>query len=120
MRARGVAAALAALALVAALSACAPAKPELVPSDPLPSGVEVVTVRAIDNRFEPAEVEIEAGQAVRWVFEGQADHDVVADDGTFVSELQRTGEYVHVFDEAGEWPYDCSIHPEMTGRITVR
>lgn len=101
-----------------ALTACSSGKPEIVPSD---SGVEAaVTVRAVDNRYEPAEVEIEAGQAVRWVFQGTADHDVVAEDGSFVSKLLREGEYVHVFQEAGEFGYDCSIHPEMVGKVTVR
>lgn len=114
-----IAAAVGAIALAAALTACgSAAKPEVVPSA---TGVEAaVTVRVIDNRYEPAEVEIEAGQAVRWVFEGSMEHDVVADDGSFVSELQTTGEYIHVFVEAGEFAYDCSIHPEMTGKITVR
>jgi len=110
--------ALAAVLIAGALVACGQGKPETVPSD---EGVEpVVTVYAIDNRYEPAEVEIEPGQAVRWVFQGSMEHDVVAEDGSFVSELQLTGEYVHVFDEAGEFAYDCSIHPEMTGKVTVR
>lgn len=111
--------ALAALVVVGALAACTPAKPEPVPSDPLPSGADVVTVHVIDNRYEPAEVDIETGQAVRWVFEGTMEHDVVAEDGSFVSELVTEGEYVHVFDEAGEFPYDCSVHPEMTGVVRV-
>lgn len=118
---RRIAAAAAALGLVVALAACSEAKPDVVPSHDLPGGATpAVTVRVIDNRYEPADVEIEAGQAVRWVFEGQAEHDVVAEDGSFVSELVTTGEYVHVFDEPGEWKYDCSIHPEMTGSVTVR
>lgn len=108
--------------LLLALVGCAgPAAITPVPSDELPSDPNmVVTVHVVDNRFEPAELEIEAGQAVRWVFEGQMDHDVVAEDGSFVSELMESGEYVHVFDEAGTWAYDCSVHPEMTGQITVR
>ena len=107
-----------AAAAVAVLAACAAKKPEFVPSD---EGVEAaVTVMAIDNKYEPAQVEIKPGQAVRWVFAGAMEHDVVAADGSFVSELQTSGEYVHVFDEAGEFPYDCSIHPEMTGVVTVR
>ncbi|MBO1900686.1 cupredoxin domain-containing protein [Leucobacter weissii] len=108
---------LGALALLAGATGCAPAKPDPVPSD---TGADpVVTIQVIDNRFEPSTVEIEAGQAVRWVFGGQADHDVVAEDGSFVSELMRSGEYVHVFDDPGEWAYDCSIHPEMTGTVVV-
>lgn len=100
------------------LSACAPSKKPLVPSD---DGVEAaVTVKVIDNKYEPAQVEIKPGQAVRWVFAGTMQHDVVAADGSFVSELQTSGEYVHRFEQAGEFLYDCSIHPEMTGVVNVR
>lgn len=108
-----------AVVLLAGLSACAgAAKPAVVPSA---TGVTpVVTVSVVDNRYDPEVVEIAVGDAVRWVFEGAMEHDVVADDGSFVSELVTTGEYVHVFTEAGEWGYDCSIHPEMTGRVIVR
>ncbi len=119
-RVRSVLAAAAAVLLVASLTACGGAvgKPDVVPSA---TGVEaVVTVHVIDNRYEPAEVEIEAGQAVRWVFEGVMEHDVVATDGSFVSELVTSGEYIHVFEDAGTFAYDCSIHPEMTGVVTVR
>lgn len=103
----------------AMLAGCArPGKPAVVPSD---EGVEaVVTVRAVDNTFEPREVEVAPGQAVQWLFEGTMEHDVVADDGSFVSELQKTGSYTHVFNEAGEFAYDCSIHPEMTGVVRVK
>lgn len=105
------------LGAVLALSGCAPAKPELVPSD---DGVKaVVTVRVYDNAYEPAEVTITPDQAVRWVFEGPADHDVVADDGSFVSELVREGDYTHLFSEEGSYEYDCSIHPEMRGVVHV-
>lgn len=112
-----IAAAPIATLLTSSLAGCAEAKPVPVPSD---TGVEpAVTVRVVDNHYVPAEVEIAPGQAVRWVFEGPSKHDVVAADGSFVSELLPEGEYVHVFDEAGEFPYDCSIHPEMTGVVRV-
>lgn len=106
-----------ALVLAATLAACS-ATPEPVPSD---EGVEpAVVVKVIDNKFEPSDVEIAPGEAVQWVFEGRsAKHDVVADDGSFVSELMYEGTYTHVFDEAGEFGYDCSIHPEMTGVVRV-
>lgn len=105
------------LAAVGALAGCAPGKPEPVPSDD--SATPDVTVRVFDNQYEPAEVEITPGQAVQWVFEGPAEHDVVANDRTFVSELVTSGTYTHVFDEAGEYAYLCSIHPEMRGVVRV-
>lgn len=118
--ARRSATALVAALLVACLAACAPpgTKPELVPSD---EGVTpVVVVRAFDNAYEPREVSIKPGDAVQWVFKGiSGKHDVVALDGSFVSELVYEGTYTHVFDEAGVFDYNCSIHPEMTGVVKV-
>ena len=116
--ARGIGTALAAGALLLGVTGCSGGgKPDLVPTD---TGVEpAVTVHVSDNRYEPAKVEIKAGEAVRWVFDGPGDHDVVASDGSFVSELQSGGEYLHVFDDAGQFMYDCSIHPEMIGTVTV-
>ncbi|MBP1326183.1 plastocyanin [Leucobacter exalbidus] len=103
---------------VALLTGCArPSKPELVPSDDEVKAA--VTVWVVDNAYEPATVEVAAGTAVRWVFDGTMEHDVVAEDGSFVSELVTGGSYTHLFTEAGEFPYDCSIHPEMTGMVKV-
>lgn len=100
------------------LAACAPAKPPLVPSDD--DAKVTMTVRVVDNKFEPKEFTISQGEAVRWVFEGPSnEHDVVAKDGSFVSELMREGSYTHVFNDKGDFDYLCSIHPEMTGLITV-
>lgn len=116
--ARGIAASLAVVALSAVTACSAPVKPEAVPSD---EGVDAaVIVAVIDNRYEPSVVEIEVGEAVRWEFLGTAEHDVVAEDGSFVSELMSTGSYTRVFETAGEFAYDCSIHPEMTGIVRVK
>lgn len=103
--------------LLAGLAACATTKPEVTPSaddaDP------AVTVRAYDNAYDMPEIDITEGEAVRWVFEGQNEHDVVAQDASFVSELMRQGSFTHVFDEAGSYEYDCSIHAEMKGVVNV-
>lgn len=106
------------LGVVALLVGCSPAELVPVPSDDDAKDV-AVTVQVSDNRFEPAEVSIQPGQAVRWEFLGTAKHDVVSADRSFVSELTREGSYTHVFGEAGEFPYLCSIHSEMRGVVTV-
>lgn len=106
------------LGVVGLLTACAPSSPTPVPSDDDAEDV-AVTVQVSDNKYEPAEVTVRPGQAVRWEFLGPAKHDVVADDRSFVSELVREGSYTHIFDAAGEFPYLCSIHPEMRGLVTV-
>ncbi|MGO3148373.1 MAG: cupredoxin domain-containing protein [Leucobacter sp.] len=112
-----IAAALGVLALITSMTACS-ATLEPVPSD---EGVEpAVVVRVVDNAYEPSEVDIQAGEAVQWIFESHsAKHDVVADDGSFVSELMYEGTYTHIFEETGDFGYDCSIHPEMTGVVRV-
>lgn len=102
---------------VASLAGCSPGKPDVVPSDDEVKAA--VTVRAFDNAYDPPEVEVAPGTAVRWVFEGPAEHDVVAEDASFVSGLVTTGSYTHMFLEEGEFAYDCSIHPEMQGVVRV-
>ncbi|GAA1781657.1 hypothetical protein GCM10009768_08300 [Leucobacter iarius] len=101
----------------AALVGCTPAKPKFVPSE---DGVQAaVTVKVVDNAYEPAEVSIAPGQAVRWEFIGPDQHDVIQSDGEFASKLQREGSYTHRFAKAGDYAYLCSIHPEMKGVVHV-
>jgi plastocyanin len=37
-----------------------------------------------------------------------------------VSELVTSGSYTHLFTEEGDYPYLCSIHPEMKGVVRVK
>lgn len=107
--------------LLVVLSGCS-SKPPVVPSADAASVDVAVTVVVKDMKFTPAEVTIKPGQAVTWVFDdGVVKHDVVAEDGSFVSELLLAGgSYTHVFDEAGTYDYTCSPHPSMLGVVTVK
>lgn len=116
VRRSALASAVAALTLVVA-AGCSPAKPDVTPSA---EGVTpAATVKAVDNAYNPQVVTVKVGEAVTWEMLGKAEHDVVAKDGSFVSELMTTGTFTHVFDTAGEYDYDCSVHPEMTGKVIV-
>ena len=114
-----LAAMVAALALTVLSAGCSePAK--IVPSDDDAKDIGAV-VQVLDNKYEPAKVEIAVGQAVRWEFVARDKHDVVSTDRSFVSELTPGGTtYTHIFDEPGEYSYTCSIHPEMVGVVTVK
>lgn len=80
--------------------------------------VHEVTIDGL--KYSPAELTIEPGDTVVWNMEsGGMPHDVVADDGSFQSELMTEGEFRHTFTEAGEFDYHCTPHPPMTGSITV-
>ena len=79
----------------------------------------VTQVAAKDNRFSPAAIQVPAGTTVTWTFEdGLIPHDVKAD--SFSSgEPRRDGSFAHTFDQPGTYPYRCTLHDGMTGRVVV-
>jgi plastocyanin len=100
----------AALALVATLA--------LAPS----AGAQgqTMTVSIEDFFFSPANMTVAPGTTVTWVNNGQAPHTSTADDGTWDSGTLQPGKsYSFTFDQAGTYTYHCTIHPNMTGTITV-
>jgi plastocyanin len=79
----------------------------------------VAEVSAKDNRFSPPAIEVPAGTTVTWRFEdGFVPHDV-AGDGWTSGEPKRDGRFTHTFDRAGTYPYRCTVHDGMTGRVIV-
>ena len=79
----------------------------------------VTQVAAKDNRFSPAAIQVPAGTTVTWTFEdGLIPHDVKGD--SFSSgEPRRKGSFTHTFDRPGTYPYRCTLHDGMTGRVVV-
>jgi plastocyanin len=70
--------------------------------------------------FTPAELTVPVGATVTWPNRHAANHDVVAEDGTFASPLFDTGEtWPFTFTEPGTYRFICSIHPSMQGTIIV-
>jgi plastocyanin len=79
----------------------------------------VTQVTAKDNRFTPAAIQVPAGTTVTWTFkDGFVPHDVVAD-GFTSGEPRRKGSFTHTFDHPGTYPYRCTVHDGMTGRVVV-
>ena len=85
----------------------------------------IVTVDSSSLRFSPSEVTVEEGQAVRFVWSGQAlPHNAVAKDGLFDSgEPARDVDYRFVFEigTAGSYQFVCEPHESvgMVGTIIV-
>jgi plastocyanin len=79
--------------------------------------VAATEVSVVDNRFEPAVIEIAQGDTVTWTWNGSAPHDVDGED--FQSEVQSSGTFQHTFDTAGTYEYVCNIHGGMTGLVVV-
>ena len=82
-------------------------------------------------KFDPADITIDAGTTVRWVWTGrgsqhnvvEADGDQTIDDPSFESELvaEEGHEFTHTFEEAGTYDYVCSVHTaqNMVGSVQV-
>jgi YVTN family beta-propeller protein len=85
-------------------------------------GVADVAAHVTINKFafEPGQLTIGAGQRVVWSNDDGAPHGVRFNDGTPGRELMLPGQgFEHVFATAGVYDYACSVHPYMTGRVTV-
>lgn len=85
----------------------------------------IVTVDSSSLRFSPSEVTVTEGQAVRFMWSGQAlPHNAVADDGLFDSgEPERDVDYRFVFEPgtAGTHGFVCEPHASvgMVGTVIV-
>ena len=71
-----------------------------------------------DNSFRPASLEVEVGDTVTWTHEGSVTHTVSGRE--FDSGELSSGDVFEVtFEEAGTFPYECTIHQGMSGEIVV-
>lgn len=88
---------------------------------PAAGAAEGVTVRIDNFTFGPEAVTVAPGTEVTWINGDDIPHTVVAQDKSFRSKtLDTEDSYKHVFNAAGEYPYFCSLHPHMTGKIVVK
>jgi plastocyanin len=76
----------------------------------------------IDNFvFGPAAITVAAGTTVTWINRDDIPHTVVSTEKVFKSKVLDTDEkFSFTFTKPGEYPYFCSIHPKMTGRVIVQ
>jgi len=84
---------------------------------------KIVTVEIYKFKFIPAEVTLDKGDTVLWINKEKRQYHSVwfeqlgepEPDYLFPGDSMR-----RTFDQAGDFPYRCGPHPEMTGRITVK
>ena len=78
------------------------------------------TVTIKDIRYNPAQVQVKAGDTVVWVNRDDRDHTVTADDGSFNSGKIGPGKrFEFTFPDAGTFTYHCDFHPRMKGEVKV-
>jgi LPXTG-motif cell wall-anchored protein len=78
-----------------------------------------VTMKNI--QFKPKTVTVKPGDEVTWTNRDTAQHDAVANDGSFNTDLLSKGQKSTIpFNDQGTFKYFCSVHPSMKGTVEVR
>lgn len=85
-------------------------------------GQQTVDVVIQNYRFQPQELQVKAGDTVKWINkEKRTSHSVVfpAEQGGESERFFPDESWQRRFDAPGRYPYHCGPHPEMTGVIIV-
>jgi len=128
------------LAVIAALSAlsfygCAQKHDVVKPStSPAPQ----ITISIQNLKFIPQNIQVTPGTIIHWTNRDPVDHDITSGvsingrkarglkktrlpDGKFSSGLfGKNKGFTVTLSKPGEYPYYCSVHPFMTGKIIVK
>jgi plastocyanin len=81
----------------------------------------VVEVKIDNFSFGPATITVPVGTTVVWTNRDDIPHTVVSDDKIFKSKVLDTDEkFSYTFSKPGNYPYFCSVHPKMTGKVVVQ
>jgi len=86
-----------------------------------PAGLPEVHI--VDYGYQPGQIRVQQGAVVRWINSGDEGHDVTGSGpgGAWRSGPLAQGEsYQRQFALPGEYPYVCTIHPEMRGFVVVQ
>jgi plastocyanin len=89
-------------------------------SEARPSEAAATTVKIDGCTFAPTVARVPADVDVRFINSSTAFHDIVGRDRAWGTEELNPGEqYSHRFQDAGVYPFSCSLHPGMAGVIGV-
>jgi plastocyanin len=84
------------------------------------AGAATQTVQVTKNGFTPQAATVSVGDSVTWHNADTADHQVVADDGSFASPVLHADQsYSHTFSNAGTVKYHDAFARTHAGTITV-
>jgi plastocyanin len=80
----------------------------------------MVTVEIEGFAFTPQDVTIPVGETVQWINLDTVRHTSTSDTLVWDSGLLAEGDtFEFTFDDVGVYPYHCTVHPTMTGTVTV-
>jgi plastocyanin len=79
------------------------------------------TVNVYGSTFTPKSLTITEGDTVTWVNRDNANHQILAKKGEFVSAILHQGQkFSFTFRAAGTYQYEDELHPKLTGTIVVK
>lgn len=85
-----------------------------------PASTNQVTIN--NFAFGPADITVKKGTKVTWTNQDSTSHTVTETDGKTGPDsktLSNGQSYSFTYNNTGSFSYHCSIHPEMTGTVTV-
>ena len=88
-----------------------------------PAAATTFKVNIYGSGFSPKSVTVAAGDTVTWTNKDNADHQIVADKGSFVSAILKSNKlesYSFTFQVAGTYAYHDGLYPKHTGTITAK
>jgi len=81
----------------------------------------VTTVSMDHNTFIPSEIAVVPGTTVTWVNKEAMPHTVMdANKGFRSKTLAKDASFSFTFGTEGDYDYQCSIHPNMKGKVIVK
>jgi plastocyanin len=87
----------------------------------LPGFASVTNVSIVDFSFNPAMVQINANDQVKWTWVGGAPHSSTSANSLWDSGVHNTGfTFTQAFPATGNFSYFCTVHPFMTGSVSVQ
>ena len=109
------------LGAVTAAALLTAALPELTAAGEAAAAASSATVTIDNFAFAPPTLTVTAGTTVTWKNEDDSPHRIGDKNGTFKSAALDTDDtFSHTFAAPGEYPYICTIHPYMVGKIIVK
>jgi plastocyanin len=77
------------------------------------------TIRIVHACFTPTILHVNPGDTVTWINDDPIVHNITANGWGHFDDLQPLARYASTFENAGLYPFACTIHPGMSGVILV-
>ena len=104
-------------ALTLVVAACGTPAATGTPPAERPGGTAAVTIA--DFAYDPATANVTVGSTVTWTNDDNVPHTVTFDGGADSGSMGTGATFQQTFNEAGTFAYGCTIHPSMSGTVSV-